>query len=128
MLITLRFAQEIKPQDELDLPAGQAKAVKVSPREVAMAKRLVEEMSAPWRPQDYHDTYREDLMRRIQEKIRNKQTHVLTPKEKQPKEEGKSAEVIDLMSVLRRSLESRRGAAQTRPSRRVSAARRRRRA
>ncbi len=123
MLVTLRFAQEIKPQDELDLPA--AKSAKVAPREVAMAERLVDEMSAPWRPQDYHDTYREDLMRRIEEKIRNKQTHILTAKEKQPREERKSAEIIDLMSVLKKSLESRRGAGRGRPARRAAAARRR---
>ena len=107
MLVTLRFAQEIRSPDDLELPPANAKSAKVSPREVAMAERLVAEMSAPWRPQDYRDTYREDLMRRIQEKIRKKQTHVLTPKEKQPKEERKSAEIIDLMSVLKKSLESR---------------------
>ena len=128
MLVTLRFAQEIRPQEELELPPARAKSAKVSTREVAMAERLVEEMSAPWRPQDYHDTYREDLMRRIQEKIRNKQTHVLTPKQKQPKEPRQSAEIIDLMSVLKKSLEARRGSGENRSSRGVSAARRRRRA
>ena len=141
MLITLRFADEIKAQDELELPAPNSKAARVSPREVAMAERLVEEMSAPWRPQDYRDTYREDLMRRIHEKIRKKQTHVLTQKEKQPRDERKSAEVIDLMSVLKKSLESRGSAARgrasheraggvtgtrRRPAKRASAPRRRR--
>ena len=56
-----------------------------------MAERLVEEMTAPWKPGDYRDSYREDLMKRIKEKIRKKQTHVLTPKEKAPKEERQSA-------------------------------------
>jgi DNA end-binding protein Ku len=96
----------------------------VSSREVAMAERLVTEMSAPWRPEHYHDTYREDLMGRIQEKIRKKETHVLTPKEKAPRETRPSAQVIDLMSVLKRSLESRNGKGSGRQPARASAHRR----
>lgn len=61
-------------------------------------------MTGPWKPDQYHDTYREDLMERIQEKVRNKETHTLTeaPKAGRPQ---KSAEVIDLMAVLKQSLE-----------------------
>ena len=81
--ITLRFQDEIKSSSELELPSAGVKSGKVSPKEVSMAERLVEEMTAEWKPGDYHDTYREDLMKRIKEKIRKKQTHVLTPKEKE---------------------------------------------
>jgi DNA end-binding protein Ku len=102
MFITLRFADEIKSSGDLEIPAG----AKVAPREVALAERLIEEMTAHWNPKDYHDTYREDLMKRIQEKIRNQQMHVLTPKERIPKQAGKGAEVIDLMAVLKKSLET----------------------
>jgi len=107
VLNTLRFAQELRSSSELELPPVSAKAAKIAPREVELAEKLVEEMSGPWHPQDYHDTYRDDLMRRIEEKIRKKQTHVLTPKGKPGKEERPSAEVIDLMAVLKKSLESR---------------------
>jgi DNA end-binding protein Ku len=125
LLITLRFVQEIKTQEELELPAANAKSAKVSPREVAMAERLVEEMSAPWRPQHYHDTYREDLMKRIQEKIRKKQTHLLTPKEKAGKPQRQGAQIIDLMSVLKKSLESRGGTTHRKTARRAAPAKRR---
>jgi DNA end-binding protein Ku len=107
MLVTLRFAQEIRSLDEVSVPSPQQG--KISAREVSMAEKLVEQMSAPWRPEKHHDTYREDLMERIQEKIHKKQTHVLTPKEKASKESRPSAQVIDLMSVLKQSLESRNG-------------------
>jgi DNA end-binding protein Ku len=117
MFITLRFADELKPASELEMPAS-AKSAKVSPREVSMAERLVEEMTAEWNPADYHDSYREDLMKRINEKIRKKQTHVLTPKSRAPKEERQSAEIIDLMSVLKKSLETRGGGADAAPRRR----------
>jgi DNA end-binding protein Ku len=107
VLNTLRFAEEVRSTEELELPPASAKASKIASREVELAEKLIEEMTAAWHPQDYHDTYRQDLMKRIEEKVRKKQTHVLTPKEKAPKEERQSAQVIDLMSVLRKSLESR---------------------
>jgi len=83
-------------------------------------------MSAPWQPKEYHDTYREDLMRRIEEKVRKRQTHVLTPKEKTPKEGRQSAQVIDLMAVLKKSLESRGAGAKSASAQRPSAGRRKR--
>ena len=74
-----------------------------------MARRLVEEMSGAWKPEQFKDSYRRDLMRRINEKIRKRQTHELTPATEQ-EEERPTAEVIDLMAVLKRSLEKSGGA------------------
>jgi len=122
MLVTLRFAQEIRSLDEVSVPSAQQS--KISAREVAMAEKLVEQMSGPWRPEKHHDTYREDLMERIQEKIHKKQTHVLTPKEKPSKEARPSAQVIDLMSVLKKSLESHGGGGDGRRARESGVARR----
>jgi DNA end-binding protein Ku len=103
MLNTLRFAEEIVPADEIDLPPANARQAKVTPQELAMARRLVEEMTGEWNPTAYRDSYRRDLMRRIKEKIRKRQTHELTPAS-EPEDERPSAEVIDLMAVLRKSL------------------------
>jgi DNA end-binding protein Ku len=123
---TLRFAAELRSLDDLDVAPPASKAANVAPREVAMAEKLLEEMSAPWKPGEYHDTYREDLMRRIQDKVRKRQIHVLTPKEKTPKEGQKSAEVIDLMAVLKKSLESRSAGAKRAAAPRSAGSRRRR--
>lgn len=104
---TLRFPAEMRSLADLELKAPTAKIGGVSAKEVALAEKLLEEMSAPFKPEEYHDSYREDLKRRIAEKVRKHQTHVLTPKEKAVREDQKSAQVIDLMSVLKKSLESR---------------------
>jgi len=69
----------------------------------------VKEMTGRWKPQAFKDTYRQDLLRRINEKIRKRQTHELTPPAAE-EEERPSAEVIDLMAVLQKSLKSRGGA------------------
>jgi DNA end-binding protein Ku len=102
-LITLRFANEILPAVK---PAPvSSKAEKPRQAEVAMARKLVEEMSAEWNPLMFQDTYREDLMRRIREKVRSKQTHVL---ELEPKKAPRpKAEVIDLMDALKSSVKLR---------------------
>lgn len=105
MLNTLRFAEEMVPADDLDLPAPDARTARVTRGEIAMARKLVEEMTGAWKPETFKDTYRRDLMRRIKQKVSKRQTHVLTPAA-EAAEERPSAEVIDLMAVLRRSLKS----------------------
>ncbi len=110
LLNTLRFAEELVPASELELPPANARAAKVSPQELAMARKLVGEMSGKWKPEAFKDTYRKDLMRRIKEKIRKRQTHVLTPISPEPEDDRPTAEIIDLMAVLRKSLKHRGGA------------------
>src|SRR3984885_8305759 len=99
MLITLRFADEILPAVK---PAAITKSAKPRGAEIVMARKLVEEMSAKWNPQAFHDTYREDLMRRIREKIKKNEIHALGAEPK--KAPRHKAEVIDLMDALKNSL------------------------
>jgi DNA end-binding protein Ku len=102
MLITLRFADEILPAVK---PAANSKSSKPKDAEVAMARKLVDEMSTGWNPQAFHDTYREDLMRRIREKIKKNEPHVLGSEPK--KTLRPKAEVVDLMDALKNSLKLR---------------------
>jgi DNA end-binding protein Ku len=118
---TLRFADEIRTPEKLGVEAPGVKAAGLSPKEISMAERLIEEMTGPWEPEKYRDSYREDLMERIKEKVRNKETHTLTEAPKGARTQ-KSAEIIDLMSVLKQSLEK--GGQARKPARRASHARR----
>ena len=104
-LNTLRYADELHPPRDVELPAASGRGAGIAARELAMAERLVNELSVKWQPARYHDTYREDLMRRIEEKVRKGQTHSLprAGREVEPAPAG-GAKVIDLMSVLKRSL------------------------
>jgi DNA end-binding protein Ku len=104
-LVTLRFAAEILGIEGLDVPASGVKSVGINTQELSMAEKLVEEMSGPFRPQNYHDTYREDLMKRIEEKVRKGETH--SPLSDAEAKEPRGAQVIDLMGALRKSLERR---------------------
>jgi DNA end-binding protein Ku len=103
VLNTLRFADEIRSADDMGVEAPAAKGAGLSAKEISMAEKLIDGMSGAWEPKKYRDTYREDLMKRINEKVRNKETHTLTEPEKEAKPK-KTAEVIDLMEVLKQSL------------------------
>jgi DNA end-binding protein Ku len=113
VLDTLRFADEIRSADDFELPR-QARA---SAREVEMALRLVKDMTEKWKPQKYHDTYRDDLLARIRKKVKAGETKELTEPEEEGKERKKGAEVIDLMALLKRSVEGEGGKARKRPAR-----------
>lgn len=64
-----------------------------------MAERLVDDMTMEkWDPTEYQDTYREDLLKLIEQKAAGKLKAV--PKTKAPRE----AEVIDFSALLERSL------------------------
>jgi DNA end-binding protein Ku len=105
LMNTLRFQHEIRSASELNLPeAGKAG---LSDKEIAMAERLVDDMTEEWNPGQYKDTYSDDLMAQIQKKIESGETHALTPptEEGAQADSGRGAEVIDLVSLLRRSLE-----------------------
>lgn len=103
MLLTLRFADEVLPPAQLKSAADAGNSAKVSSAELAMAKQLINQMSGPFRPNAFKDTYRTDLMRRIQEKIKKKEMHSLSVEEPEPSARPK-AQVIDLMEALRNSI------------------------
>jgi DNA end-binding protein Ku len=103
----LRYASEIKSVEGLSVPPKTSKAAGVSAREMDLARKLIDDMSGPWKPTEFKDTYHEDLMKRIEEKIKRGETKELTAPEKGA--ERKSAEVIDLMEALKKSLGQRGG-------------------
>ena len=102
VLNTLRFATEMRSPEDLDVPKD-LKDAKVQPKELDMAERLVDDMTLEkWDPTDYHDTYRDDLLKLIEQKAQGKLKAV--PRAKAPRE----AEVIDFSALLEKSLAARR--------------------
>ena len=132
VLDTLRYHAEIQPHPEVAAAAAK-KTNGAGGRELQMALKLVEEMTEKWQPQAFKDTYREDLMKRIEQKVKAGQTHALTQPEEEVTEQRAAGgdKVVDLMSLLQRSLDqkgARSGAESTeaRASKRKHSAARRR--
>jgi DNA end-binding protein Ku len=102
-LNTLRWADEVRSIDELKLPSEDPKKAGVTPRELDMAKKLIDDMSESWDPTEYRDTFHDDIMALVERKIRAGKTEELTEVEA-PRESRRSADILDLSDLLKRSL------------------------
>lgn len=126
LMNTIRYANELRPVEELGIPEASLRGAKVTAKEVDLALRLIDDMADRWQPEQYKDTYREDLLKRIEEKVKAGQTKEITAPEKEGAEEKAGAEVIDLMALLRKSVEGKAKAAPARASGKRPAAKKRR--
>ena len=101
VLVMLRWPAEVRSLDTLELPSDVTKP-SLAKAELDMAKRLVDDMSADWQPGDYRDSFQEKIMALVAKKAKaGKIKDVETVK---GSEERKSADVIDLTELLKRSL------------------------
>ncbi len=100
ILEIMHFGEELVDADELKFP----KKDQARPREIEMAKKLIDGMTTDWEPDKYKDEYKTQLMAMIEEKVKH-------PNEKHeaPKAPKKASNVIDLMSVLEESLAGTKG-------------------
>ncbi len=97
VLELMHFADELADPEKLHVP----KKTEVGKREINMAKSLIDSMSSKWNPEKYKDDYREALMEVIEEKVEAGGKEI----EEKAKKAPKPTKVIDLVSVLQKSLE-----------------------
>jgi DNA end-binding protein Ku len=117
ILATLRFADEVRRPENLDLPA----ATRNGGRELALARQLIDSLASEWAPERYHDTYRDAVLEVIEQKAKGHPIKAAA--------ERKPAKVVDLMEALQQSLKApRRGGAKagSRPAQMKTSARGRR--
>jgi DNA end-binding protein Ku len=93
----IRYADELK--DAGEILSASAAQTKVSEKEIAMAERLIGDMTAKFQPDAYKDTYAEKLQDAIQKKLRGKK--IITSKEREQAPPQKS---VDIMELLQKSL------------------------
>ena len=103
VLNTLRYADEIREADDLKIPASDARSAQLTDKEMKMAMALVEGMSEEWHPEEYHDTYREDVMALVEKKVAANETKTITMPGKE-KAAPSSGNVIDLVALLQQSI------------------------
>jgi len=96
---TMRFADEVVPRADVDeLPSRRTKP---AGKALAMATQLLDGLAADWEPQRYHDTYTEELRKRIRARDEGGAKTV----EDQPEAEPE-AKVLDLMAALEASVKA----------------------
>lgn len=94
VLNQMRFQSEIKDAKEIKAPN-----LEVSDKEIEMALALINQLSGDFKPEEFHDTYTEDLKKLIDEKAKGEK---ITAKEENIQE---TSNVTDLMALLKKSLE-----------------------
>jgi len=96
MLELMHFASELIDIDEFKLPESK----ETGKKELQMAQALIDSMSDEWKPEEYVDEYRAAIEKVIEEKLEHGDQSAPTPARKQ-----KATNVIDLVSVLQKSLD-----------------------
>ena len=123
VLMLLRFPQEIKAASKLELPSSDSKEFSPAKREMELAEKLIDEMSGKWKPEDYHDEYREALMDFIEKKISSGGS-VDDVKEGDEEDDGESdGKVLNLADYLERSVKSKgsaKGGAKEEPAKKTA--------
>ena len=101
VLVLLRWPAEVRSIDELALTKTTTQA-DLNKSEKEMAKRLVNDMAGTWEPDNYRDTFQEKIMQLVDKKARDGEIENV---ETDPgNEQRKSADIIDLTELLKRSL------------------------
>jgi len=105
-LSTLYYYDEVIPQSSLEgLPDAN---VAVNPKELSMATQLIESLTEKYKPEEYHDTYREELLALIERKSKGEVVESQAPKQEEQK-------VVSLMAALEASLNKAKKAVQAEP-------------
>jgi len=95
---TMRFADEVVPRSKVEgLPKRSAKP---EAKALKMATSLVDALAGDWQPDQYHDTFTEELRRRIKAKDAGKEI----VEHEEP--EATDAKVLDLLSALEASVDA----------------------
>jgi DNA end-binding protein Ku len=100
---TLLWPDEIR---DPDFPVLD-KEVEVKPAELKMAGQVVESMTDDFHPEQYHDTYQEQLEELVTAKLEGGEAF---PTEEQPAELDETEDVSDLLARLEASVKARRSA------------------
>ena len=95
LMNTLNWPDEIRSTEGL---TGLDGDVKINPKELEMAKALIESLADSFDPSRYKDEYREAVMRVVQAKIDGEEIEAPAPPQ--------TAKVMDLMEALRASVEA----------------------
>ena len=96
LLSTMRYADEIRSQDEVD-GFEELADVAVSPAELAMAEQLIASLDAEFDPALFHDEYREKVLDLIGRKSDGDDVVITAPA-------ADTSKVIDLMAALEASV------------------------
>lgn len=105
LLMLLRYPQELVDPTDYRLPEGSSKDYRITAKELDMATQLIGSMSGKWKPDDFHDEFRERLQAVIEKKMKAKGATVEADEPEPDAPEDAATNVVDFMSLLKRSID-----------------------
>jgi DNA end-binding protein Ku len=106
MLVMMRYPQELVDVDGYNIPAGKTGEYRLSAKELEMAQALIGSMQSDWSPDQYKDEFRARLHKVIEKRVRAKGGKVPKPQEEDALHEDATTNVVDFMSLLQQSIDS----------------------
>jgi DNA end-binding protein Ku len=103
VLNTLRWSGELRDAKDLELPADGVKSTGIREQELAMAEKLIGDMTERLNLGKFRDTFRDDVLSLVKRKVKAGKTELVETPEAAP-EEAVPSNVIDLTELLKRSL------------------------
>jgi DNA end-binding protein Ku len=103
VLNLLRWGDEIRSWENLNFPAEGTEEVGITDKELKMAEQLVMDMSGKWNPEEFRDSFKDEIMKLVHEKVETGDIQTVA----QPEEvelQRSSAQILDLTELLQRSL------------------------
>jgi DNA end-binding protein Ku len=100
VMVMLRWPSEVRGLASIELSKA-ATGPTLNKSEKEMAKRLVEDMAGEWEPDEYRDSFQEKIMALVDKKASHGEIKNV---EQEEVEERRSADIIDLTELLKRSL------------------------
>jgi DNA end-binding protein Ku len=102
VLELLRWAHELRTTKGLEVPDDRK--ARVTKQEADMATQLVKGMEVDWDPRRYKDTFTDDVMALIKKRIASGKISEID--ESEPPAPKRGGQVVDLMPLLKKSLEA----------------------
>jgi DNA end-binding protein Ku len=104
VLNLLRWGDEIRSWENLNFPAEGRKEAGITDKELKMAEQLVMDMSGKWNPDEFHDSFKDEIMKLVHERVETGDIQTVVEAEES---ERTSAQIVDLTELLQRSLKKR---------------------
>ena len=103
VLNLLRWGNEIRGWENLNLPAEGLKAEAITEKELKMAEQLINDMSSTWNPEEYRDSFKDEIMKLVHQKAETGDVQSVVQPEQAETASG-GAQILDLTELLQRSL------------------------
>jgi DNA end-binding protein Ku len=103
VLNLLRWGDEIRSWEKLSFPPEGTEETGITDKELKMAEQLVMDMSGKWHPEAFRDSFKEEIMKLVHEKVETGDIQTVAQPEESEATPG-GAQILDLTELLQRSL------------------------